>query len=106
MPIRHNAAARPENYEQIFRDLKKELESPTPEDKYVDEPFIIEDEEPRTGRFRVTVIWDGWGDWDLRERGGVILEAYGATRGREQMLNISQALGITKNEAQNIGIVA
>ena len=54
----------------------------------------------------VTVIWDAWSDVPRDRRAGIILDAYREARGQEGMLAISVALGLTRQEADKLGVAA
>jgi hypothetical protein len=68
------------------------------------QPLIYE-QEFRTGRVRVTVIWDLWDGIPLRERTATILRAYEMAEGREARERIALASGWTVPEAQAAGML-
>jgi len=74
------------------------LEGPT------EAPQIIE-EEQRGNYLHVTVIWDAWTDVAHEDRGRIIMDAY-AQRRPTDVNRITLALGLTKAEAERLGVHA
>ena len=63
------------------------------------QPLIYE-QEFRTGKVRVTVIWDEWDGMPLQARSATILKAYETAEGAESRERIALASGLTVPEAQ------
>lgn len=89
---------------ELLAELVAELKRNSTEPGSEDLPLILEDPERGTTRFGVTVLWEKWSDIPLRERGGLIMDAYKEVRGEPEMLRISRALGLTRAEADRLGI--
>ena len=67
-------------------------------------PRIIEETVPLSPSIRVHVLWDEWESVRDVERSEIVLEAYDRARGREEMLKISVASGLTPRDAQRLGL--
>lgn len=83
--------------DELVRHLKDEPNLP-------EVPRIIEETVPLSPSIRVYVLWDEWKSVRDVERSEIILEAYDKARGREDMLKISVASGLTPLEAQQLGL--
>jgi hypothetical protein len=59
----------------------------------------------RTGKVRVSVIWDKWQDVPLQERSATILRAYEMAEGPESRDRIALASGLTVPEAHAAGML-
>lgn len=108
MPIQRIGGPRPELYPQILDDLIAELEADVhQEDYHGDRPFIIEEADIRGTHLHVTVVWDKWDEVPREERGRIILDSYKSAknRGEDVMRSIRIALGLTKTEAQTLGVL-
>jgi hypothetical protein len=69
------------------------------------EPLLMEFDDTRHhGTIHLYVIWQDWKPLDLRERSEVIMEAFEDARGPEQALRVSVAMGLTREEADRMGI--
>src|SRR5437667_12322584 len=62
------------------------------------QPFIYE-QEYRTGKLRVTVVWDEWNGMSLQERSATILRAYELAEGIPYRERVALASGLTVPEA-------
>lgn len=71
-----------------------------------DAPIVIEEETPRGDHLYVRVIWDGWADVPMEDRGRIILDSYQKAQGADAVLKISNALGLTHAEARRLGVEA
>jgi hypothetical protein len=85
------------NYTALVTQLQDELDG-----KSKTGPQIIE-EEQFGNRIHVIVIWDAWEDVSPEERGRAIMDAYEHSR-HDDVLRITLALGLTKDEAKNLSI--
>ena len=103
MPVRRNPPERGHQRPGLVNQLEKELKKPQPEGT-PGAPLIIEDEQRGTGNLHVHVIWDAWEDVLPTERGAIILHAYERARGKDIVLKIHVAMGVTPTEAQHLGI--
>jgi hypothetical protein len=59
----------------------------------------------RTGKMRVTVLWDKWNGIPLQERTATILRAYEQAEGPEARARIALASGLTVPEAHVAGML-
>jgi len=66
---------------------------------------LIWEQEFRTGKLRVTVIWDLWAGIRLQERTATILRAYELAEGAEYRNRIALASGVTFPEAYVAGML-
>jgi hypothetical protein len=55
---------------------------------------------------RITVIWDTWQRYSMRERSEMIMNAYGKSAGEEAVRRVVIAMGLTTAEAQRMGLSA
>jgi hypothetical protein len=76
--------------EKLAAELKSGKESGQP---------VIYEQEFRTGKVRVNVIWDAWDGLSLQERTATILRAYEMAEGVESRERIALASGLTVPEA-------
>jgi hypothetical protein len=67
-------------------------------------PRIIEEDDRLSQNMHVYVLWDAWASVSERERSEIILEAYEQARGKDEMLRISVAMGVTPIEAARMGL--
>ncbi|MEW6249890.1 MAG: hypothetical protein AB1716_04530 [Planctomycetota bacterium] len=65
---------------------------------------ILEQQLTYGNKLSVTVIWDRWEGVGHAERGPIILDAYEKARGAQEMLQVTQALGVTPDEAKRLNI--
>jgi hypothetical protein len=68
------------------------------------QPLVYE-QEFRTGKVRVTVIWDAWDRLPLEERTSLILRAYEMAEGPDFRSRIALASGLTVPEAHAAGML-
>ena len=90
-------------HDALVAELVRHLK-PAPDDLLPEFPRIIEERVPLSRALRVLVLWDRWQSVREIERSEIILEAYDQARGREAMLQISVATGVTANEALQLGM--
>lgn len=86
------------------KDLAAKLAEELKRSKECGQPLIYE-QEFRTRRVRVTVIWDLWEGMSLQERTSTILRAYEMAEGREMRDRIALASGLTVPEAYAAGML-
>lgn len=92
------------NYNAMLARLTQEWERPDPN---ATEPIIIETSNslrPQQTPTQLYVIWSEWRDLMPRRRSEMMMDAYIATRGRSSALNVTLAMGLTPQEADNLGI--
>jgi hypothetical protein len=68
------------------------------------QPSIYE-QEYRTGKLRVTVVWDEWDSMALQERSATILRAYELAEGAAYRDRVALASGLTVPEAHAAGML-
>ena len=103
MPV-HRVPLKPApQTEDLTRRLGEEWRNPGGDDPA--RPNIIE-EEIAGGRLRVYVIWDEWGKMSVQERSRIILDALEAAKGKAECAKVSMAWGLTKAEAEKLGLPA
>ena len=90
-------------HDALVRELVRHL-APAADDELPAFPRIVEEAVPLSRALRVFVLWDRWGSVRDIERSEIILEAYDKARGREEMLKISVASGLTPTDAQRLGL--
>ena len=91
-------------YVKLLERLRSEWQSPRPD---AASPVIIATTESHLRRHtayptRLYVIWDAWGSLSQRERSEIIMDAYEATHRREDLLHVTVAMGLTREEAERI----
>jgi hypothetical protein len=102
MPVKRIPAKQeehPELVKELVRVLNEDRTSGPPDD-----PSIVIEEIRHSNSLHVTVIWDRWKAIDAEERGQVILNAVAKKWGEAEMLRVTMALGVTKEEASRLGI--
>ena len=100
MPIRENLRRRGVECEKELREqLMDELRNPKEEG----EPEIVI-EHPAPGTTHLFVIWSRWEELDQMVRSRIILDAFAAVRGEEEALEVTVSMGLTRTEADRLGI--
>ena len=92
------------DYSTLLARLTQEWERPDPD---AVEPVIIETSDslrPQQAPTQLYVIWSEWRDLTPRRRSEMMMDAYIAARGRPSALNVTLAMGLTPQEADNLGI--
>src|SRR5438045_3177429 len=69
------------------------------------QPVIDEQHFSRTGKMRVTVLWDKWDDVPHEDRAETILKAYEDAEGKDVRQNLALAVGLTVPEAYEAGML-
>src|SRR5687767_3403301 len=95
-PLSRTAVARKALAEKLAAELQSGRE--------YGQPFSYE-QEFRTGKLRVNVIWDDWRGIRLPERSATILRAYELAEGSEAKERIALASGLTVLEAHEAGLL-
>jgi hypothetical protein len=87
----------PSLVDELAHELKQSHES--------GQPVIDEQHFPKTGKTRVSVLWDKWDDVPHEERAEIILRAYEKAEGRDVRENVALAVGLTFPEAYEAGLL-
>lgn len=96
MPVHRLVPSKPPEVQQLVDQLATEWRAPNPS---ASEPVILE-EADRSGQVvHVYVIWEAWSQIDRVVRGEIIMDAAERVKTRDQVLNISIAMGLTPEEA-------
>ncbi len=104
MPVERRKHARvAEGHDDLKAILVDELVKNSPEGA-PDDPYIVIEEIPLSDSLHVAVVWDRWQGVDPEERGRVILEAFGEAMGETEMLRVTMAMGLTREEAERLNI--
>ncbi len=104
MPRGHIIPTQDADYNHLLATLQQEWQSPNPA---AVEPVIIETSDvlrPQQTPTHLYVIWNAWHDLTPRRRSEMIMDAYIAVRGRAYALNVTLAMGLTPEDADNLGI--
>ena len=91
------------NHPELVSALVKELQSQS-DQHGPGIPDIMEQQLTYGEKLHVIVIWDRWMDVGHEERGPIILEAYRKAFDLQRMLQVTQAQGVTPEEAQRLNI--
>jgi hypothetical protein len=83
--------------DELARELKQSHES--------GQPVIDEQHFSRTGKIRVTVLWDKSDDVPHEERAEIILKAYENAEGKDVRENVALVVGLTFPEAYEAGML-
>ena len=85
--------------------LRERLIQEWSEPSIASQPVLIEEAGDRMSNSKqVYVIWDEWQPLDQRVRSEIIMDAYEATHGRQEVLSITVAMGLTAADAERIGL--
>jgi hypothetical protein len=88
----------------VKNELAEKLATELKSDRDYGQPFIYE-QEYRTGRLRITVVWDKWDGMPLQERSATILRAYELAEGPAYRDRVALASGLTVPEAHAAGML-
>jgi hypothetical protein len=88
----------------VHQELAERLASEISHSRECGQPFIYE-QEYRTGKLRVNVVWDAWRRVPLPERTATIMRAYELAEGAEARNRIALASGLTVPEAHEAGML-
>jgi hypothetical protein len=89
---------------EVSKELAEQLAVELKSNRDRGQPMIYE-QTFRTGKVRVTVLWDAWHGIPLQERSATILRAYELAEGRESQERIALASGLTVPEAYAAGML-
>ena len=90
------------NTPQLLQQLTTEFEQYDDPDQEYHQPLV--NVEHRGSRTHLLVIWDIWRLISQQERSLLVMEAYKAARGVAAALDVSVAMGLTQDEAAQMGI--
>ena len=88
-----------------FPGLVAELAHELKQSHDAGQPVIHEHHFSRTGKMRVTVLWDQWDDVPHEERAEIILKAYENAEGTDFREKIALAVGLTFPEGFEAGML-
>jgi hypothetical protein len=88
-----------------FPDLVTALVHELRESGESGQPVIHEHHFPRTGKMRVTALWDRWENVPHEERAEIIRRAYTEVEGAESLEKLALLVGLTFPEAYEAGML-
>jgi hypothetical protein len=103
-PLRRDLAP---DHESLVRELIQELKPQTLAQaamKDKNAPVIIEEQMRNSDRLQVYVKWEKWAGVREDHRGAAILDAFEKALGQEYARRIIIAMGVTPEEAEDLGI--
>lgn len=106
MPIYRPEKTRVIKYSELLQQLVAELNAnqETESAPSGDAPYIIEESNLRGG-LHMTILWDRFEEVPTAERGRLILDAIKQSAGEAKMLETRLALGLTLDEAKELGLL-
>jgi hypothetical protein len=103
VPVRRGLPrTRPTHAPDLERRLAQELDSPSSEGQ----PLVFEEPDAPAPVTRLFVVWDDWSEMNQQDRSAIILNAYEQSKGKDAVLQISVAMGLTTHEAEGMGILS
>lgn len=96
MPVKPFSKRQPPEYATLVEELATEWKSPN---SAAEEPVILEEKERAGKLVHIYVIWSKWSHLELLVRSEIIMDAAEKRFGREDLLNITYAMGLTPAEA-------
>lgn len=90
------------NTPQIVQSLAQEFARYNEEDTEYRQPLISIDRPAE--RTHLLVIWDDWHTFSQQERSSLIMDAYQKAYGENEAREVSVAMGLTQDEAAQLGI--
>ena len=104
MPVREYASPkRAPEADSLLRDLLDEWRSPSEGDDN-GEPLILIDRQRPLDAIHLFVVWDRWGGVEQIERSEIITEACARQLDENEVLEVTVAMGLTREEADRMGI--
>ena len=101
MPVKPLVQKRSSDYDQLVDELYAEWARPN---STVSEPVILE-EKSRSGKLvHLYVVWSKWSPVDRVERSEIIMDAAQKKLSTDDLLEITIAMGLTPDEAKNMGL--
>lgn len=101
MPVKPFTQSRSSDYDTLVNDLFSEWANPDPA---AAEPVILEERDRSQKLVHLYVIWSRWADIDRIERSEIIMDAAEKKLGQAEAIEIMMAMGLTPNEARQMGI--
>ncbi len=87
---------------QLLQSLVEEFRHYDDPDQEYHQPLVSVD---RPGnRTHLLVIWDAWRNLSQQERSQLVMDAYTSAHGETAVLDVSVAMGLTQDEATQLGI--
>jgi len=100
MPVKQFNPVRSSDHETLVRDLAAEWSRPAG----AGEPVILEESDQKNRLVHVYVVWSRWSSVDRVERSEIIMDAAAMKLPQDQVLNITVAMGLTPEEADDSGL--
>ncbi|MCY2951655.1 MAG: hypothetical protein NTU53_06715 [Planctomycetota bacterium] len=100
MPVRQINPTRSSDHQALVRDLVAEWTKPSGSP----EPVILEELDQKRKLAHVYVVWTKWSDIDRVERSEIIMDAAEKRLSAQDVLNITIAMGLTPDEARQMGL--
>src|SRR5687767_2855226 len=104
MPFERRTTDLTEGYRELADEIERVLREQNPSPQTSDEPCVIWEENRYLNRINVTVVWDRWEGVDPEARGRIIIDAVEKAKGQPTSSRVTLALGVTKEQAQRMGI--
>jgi hypothetical protein len=101
MPVKAFQQVRSVEHHQLVDELYAEWTRPSPD---AVEPVILEEAGRNKKLVHLYVIWSKWAHIDRIERSEIIIEAAEKKLPQNEWLEISIAMGLTPEEARQMGI--
>ncbi len=102
MPYTRRLPSEAKTYPELVQAIFDEFDRVSSTDPGA--PRIYEEALSRSDYSHVTVVWERWKDLGPETRSGIILDAYEKKWGREKIMKIASALGLTQAEADRLGL--
>lgn len=105
MPVVHrrNNPRHHPDHDALVAEIERHLRAADNE-QLPPEPRIVIEEARLTKNLRVYVLWRRWESVKETERSEIILDAYERVYGVPEMLRISVAMGLTPEDARELGM--
>lgn len=100
MPVKHRKKRTSPEKEQLLKQLTDEWQNPSEEE--AGKPVIVLDED--SSGTHVYVVWDQWRSIPAQERSEIIMDAAETVLDPDKTLEITVAMGLTKDEAETMDI--
>jgi hypothetical protein len=102
MPVKQFTRRPPPPDAATLRDrLAREWQQPDPS---AQQPIILEESCRPNLPEHVYVVWDDWKNMRAEDRAEIIMDAYEERYGKDKVVNVTVALGLTPAEADRMGI--
>ncbi len=101
MPVRRYSVAQSPDVSRLVNQLVAEWRSPN---SAAAEPVILEERDRHGQVVHVYVVWSDWAHLNREQRGEVIMDAAEQVKPKDEVLNITIAMGLTPDEADRFQI--